>query len=151
MAVRTAKTQIRPVWSESSLSAWRNLGPLTTHWAHSEDSDQTGLMPRLIWVFAISLSWCPGWSESSLGVQAFCWFCHVAAHVVCANSIRGLWCAGSPEPFLFAYLITVFLFSILGMGAGSFAFGKTARNHGKLGKSATCINAVLWSCAHMDK
>ena len=56
VAVRPAKTQIslgiRPVWSESSLSAWRNLGSLATHWAHSEDSDQTGRMPRLIWVFA---------------------------------------------------------------------------------------------------
>ena len=51
-----AKTQIslgiRPVWSESSLSAWRKLESLATHWAHSEDSDQTGRMPRLIWVFA---------------------------------------------------------------------------------------------------
>ena len=56
MAVRPAKTQISlgicPVRSESSLSAWRNLGSLATHWAHSEDSDQTGRMPRLIWVFA---------------------------------------------------------------------------------------------------
>ena len=53
--VRPAKTQIslgiRPVWSESLLSAWRKLGSLATHWAHSEDSDQTGRMPRLIWVF----------------------------------------------------------------------------------------------------
>ena len=50
-----AKTQIslgiRPVWSESLLSAWRNLGSLATHWVHSKDSDQTGWMPRLIWVF----------------------------------------------------------------------------------------------------
>ena len=56
LSVCPAKTQIslgiRPVWSESSLSAWRKLGPLATHWAHSEDSDQTGRMPRLIWVFA---------------------------------------------------------------------------------------------------
>ena len=56
MSVRPAKTQIslgiRPVWSESSLSAWRKLGSLATHWAHSKDSDQTGQMPRLIWVFA---------------------------------------------------------------------------------------------------
>ena len=55
VVVRPAKTQIslgiRPVWSESSLSAWRKLGSLATHWAHSEDSDQTGRMPRLIWVF----------------------------------------------------------------------------------------------------
>ena len=53
--VRPAKTQInlgtRPVWSESSLSAWRKLGSLATHWVHSEDSEQTGQMPRLIWVF----------------------------------------------------------------------------------------------------
>ena len=39
--VRPVNTQIslgiRPVWSESSLSAWRKLGSLATHWAHSED------------------------------------------------------------------------------------------------------------------
>ena len=67
-----AKTQIslgiRPIWSESSLSAWRNLGPLATHWAHSEDSDQTGQRPRLIWVFA--------------GAHSFCWFCHVEPQIL---------------------------------------------------------------------
>ena len=66
--VRTAKTQIglgiRPVWSESSLSAWIKLWSLATHWAHGEDSDQTGRILRLIWVFAgrtvilLVLSWC---------------------------------------------------------------------------------------------
>ena len=54
--VRPSKTQIslgiRPVWSESSLSAWRKLQSLASHWAHSKDSNQTGRMPRLIWVFA---------------------------------------------------------------------------------------------------
>ena len=54
--VRPAKTQIslgiRPVWSESSLSAIRKLGSLATHGAHSKDSDQTGHMPRLNWIFA---------------------------------------------------------------------------------------------------
>ena len=52
VTVRPAKTLISPVWSESSLSAWRKLGSLATYWVHSEDSDQTGRMPRLIWVFA---------------------------------------------------------------------------------------------------
>ena len=42
---------IRPVWSESSLASWRKLGSLATHWAYSKDSDQTGWMPGLIWVF----------------------------------------------------------------------------------------------------
>ena len=41
MTVRPAKTQnsldIIPVWSESSLSAWRSTGSLATHWVHSED------------------------------------------------------------------------------------------------------------------
>ena len=55
--VRPAKTQIslgiRPVRLESSLAAWRKkLGPLVTPWAHIEDSDHTGRMPSLIWVFA---------------------------------------------------------------------------------------------------
>ena len=72
--VRLAKTQIRmgirPVCSESSLSAWRKRGSWVTQWGHSKDSDQTEQMPRLI-----------SWSESSLGAQSFCWFCHEAAHL----------------------------------------------------------------------
>ena len=52
--VRPAKTQISlgicPIWSESSLSAWRKLGSLTTHWGHRP-------------------SGYPGWSESSLGAH----------------------------------------------------------------------------------
>ena len=51
-----SKTQIslgiRLVWSESSLSAWQSTEPLATHWVHSEGSDQTVLMPMLIWAFA---------------------------------------------------------------------------------------------------
>ena len=72
--LRPAKTQISlgicPVWSESSPSTWRNIGPLTTYWVHSQDSDHTGQMPRLIWVFR--------WAHMS-----FCWFCHAAAHFIC--------------------------------------------------------------------
>ena len=41
VTVHPAKTQIslgiRPVWSESSLSAWRKLGSSATHWVHPED------------------------------------------------------------------------------------------------------------------
>ena len=68
MSVCPAKTQIslctHPVWSESSLSAWRNLGSLATQWAHSEDWSDW-----LIWVFAGC-------------TVVFCWFCHVAAQMV---------------------------------------------------------------------
>ena len=50
------KTQIslgiRPVWSESAVSArWGAKVPRLLH-ADSEDSDQTGRMPSLIWVVA---------------------------------------------------------------------------------------------------
>ena len=69
--VRPAKIQIslgiRPVWSESSLSAWRKLGSLTTHSAEAKT--------------LIRLGGCPGWSESSLGAQSLRWFCHVAARM----------------------------------------------------------------------
>ena len=54
MSVRPAKTQIsldiRPVWS--SLCAHLVAKDLSFLHADSGDSDQTGRMPRLIWVFA---------------------------------------------------------------------------------------------------
>ena len=56
MAVRPAKTEIslgiRPVWSESSLCAQWVAKDLSVLHADSKDSDQTGQMPRQIWVFA---------------------------------------------------------------------------------------------------
>ena len=42
---------IHPVWSESSLSAWRSFGSLAILRAHSKDTDKNGWMPRLILVF----------------------------------------------------------------------------------------------------
>ena len=84
--VHPAKTQIslgiRPVWSESLLSTWRKLGSLATHQAHSEASDQTGQMPRLIWVFA---------------------GCTVTSLVL---SCRGSFC----EDFVWSWLKCIFLF-----------------------------------------
>ena len=67
VAVRPVKTHIslgiRPVWPESSLCAhWVAKEPSFLH-ADSKDSDQTGRMPRLIWVLAgrtchfVDLSW----------------------------------------------------------------------------------------------
>ena len=73
-----------------------------TKWgAPSEDSDKPGYPLSLIRVFAVRMkkAWvlsyplsaqrrlirlggCPGWSESLLGTHLFCWFCHVAAHLI---------------------------------------------------------------------
>ena len=57
---------------KSSLSAWRKLGSWDIHWAHSKDSDQTGWMSRLIWVFPES--------------QSFCWFCHEANSITSTHA-----------------------------------------------------------------
>ena len=67
MTVRPAKTQIclgiRPVCSESSLCAQWVVKDPNFLYADSKDSDQTGRVLRLIWVFAGStvillvLSW----------------------------------------------------------------------------------------------
>ena len=80
---------ICPVWSASSLSAWKKIGSLAILWAHSEDSDQIGRMPRLIWVFA--------------GHTSFCWFCHAQAHILFRKLtkkvlIRLRKCAGCSVP-----------------------------------------------------
>ena len=76
--VRPAKTQINlgihPVWSESSLcTQWVAKDPSLLH-ADSEDSDQTGRMPRLI---------CLRCSHMPL-----CWFCHEAAQLLLFYSWR---------------------------------------------------------------
>ena len=68
--VRPAKTQIslgiRPVWLESSLCAQKVVkGPMFLH-ADSEDYDQTGRMPRLIWVFTGRTCHCVGFVTRQL-------------------------------------------------------------------------------------
>ena len=79
--MRPAKPQIslgiRPVWSESPLSAWRNptwvpCYPLSAQW-------------RLI-----GLGGCPGWSESSLGAQVILLVlsCCGSADQMCSLSMR---------------------------------------------------------------
>ena len=59
--VRPAKIQIslgiHPVWSESSLSAWRKLGSLATHWAHSEDWSE--VPPLKPWGASFKALWPP--------------------------------------------------------------------------------------------
>ena len=59
--VHPAKTQI----SLGIRHLIRVFAIQATKWVHSEDSDQSGCMPRLIWVFVRHTS--------------FCWFCHAAA------------------------------------------------------------------------
>ena len=48
---QTTKMTVRPVWTETSLCAQWVLKDPGFLYADSEDSDQTGQMPRLIWVF----------------------------------------------------------------------------------------------------
>ena len=61
--------RLRSAWaSESSLSAWRKLWSLATHWVPSKDSDQTGRMDAQA---DLGLRW---------GHMPFCRFCHALAH-----------------------------------------------------------------------
>ena len=62
MSVRPAKTQI-------SLDIRQSFNHVD-----SEDFDQTD----------------PGWSDTSLCAQPFCWFCHVAAHIASKDCNRVL-------------------------------------------------------------
>ena len=67
-----AQRRLRSAWAsaqsdQSSLCAqWVAKGPSFLH-ADSEDSDQTGRMPSLIWVVA--------------SAHSLCWFCHEAAQL----------------------------------------------------------------------
>ena len=81
VAVRPAKTQIslgiRLVWSVFAVRMKKALVlsyPLSAqrrHWSDWADAQADTLF---------RLDGCPGWSESSLGAQSLCCFCHVAAH-----------------------------------------------------------------------
>ena len=91
MTVRPAKTQIRLDGSESSQCAhWVAKDPRYLH-ADSEVSDQTGRMPRLIWVFAAR--------------NSFCWFCHVAAHFASQQNISEE--AGRERGFAFSMVLNL--------------------------------------------
>ena len=79
-----AKTQIsrgihvvcRPVWSESLLCAQWVAKETSFLQADSEDSDQTGWMPRLIWVFAGRTCHFVGFVTRRLKCHYFFWSWH---------------------------------------------------------------------------
>ena len=67
-----AQRRLRSAWAstqsdQSLLSVRRKLESLAIHWAPAKT--------------LIRLGGCPGWSESLLGAQSFCWFCHVVAQM----------------------------------------------------------------------
>ena len=104
-----AQRRLRSAWAfaqadQSSLSTWRNIGSSATHWVHCEDFDQTGQMPRLIWVFAgctvisLLLSWggsvmkTKGFKKLSLTVKKY-EPCHEKIYIRCflpGNTQAGL-------------------------------------------------------------
>ena len=73
--VRWLATVFNLISSERQLSKWAATWQnQQSDCAASEDSDQT-----TYWVYSetlIRLGGCPGWSESSLGAQSLCLFCH---------------------------------------------------------------------------
>ena len=86
---------VRPVWSETSLSAWRNLGSLATQWAHSEDSDQTGRTSCFISVFNLdTLSLFVRFLFVFKFLFVLFWISHGSSAVLLAFCLCGftLWC-----------------------------------------------------------
>ena len=64
---------IRPVWSESSLSAWRKLGSLATHWVQSEDwSDWADAQADLSlhWTHTHFVGFVMSWLTLSFGIYS---------------------------------------------------------------------------------
>ena len=108
-----AKTQISlgicPVWSESSLCAqWVAKDPSFLR-ADSENSDQTGRMPRLIWVFAghtatlLVLSWGGSYMLvykfiDTPSYESDCWKC-ACCLVLCVKPITGGTIWRRPRPY----------------------------------------------------
>ena len=72
---------LRPVCSNIWAASWQNQQN-----GMCAQSDQSLRCPHpwvLSYPFSAQRRPCgsPGWSESSLGAQSFCWFCHEAAHL----------------------------------------------------------------------
>ena len=82
---------IRPVWSESSLSAWRKLGSFasisnskfihfsgyTITYNYMRCNTISNILVATHWTHSEDSDQTgrmPDWSESSLGAQSFCWF-----------------------------------------------------------------------------
>ena len=110
--------QLFPIYVATTLVSNKQTSKQTLIWAvswqnqqnecaSSEDSDQPGHPPSLFRGFAVRLkkAWvlsyllsaqrrlvrlgdCPGWSESSLGAQSYCWLCHEAAHFTSKHKSR---------------------------------------------------------------
>ena len=55
------------LWSD--WAAWRKVGSLATHWVHS---------------------WCPGWSESSLGTQVILLVLSCCGSIICVFSVSDI-------------------------------------------------------------
>ena len=74
-----AQQRLRSAWasaqSDQSLRCPHEK-TLATHWAHCKDSDQTGRMPRLIWVFA-------GHTDHFVGFVMF-------VHLICSKQLLNL-------------------------------------------------------------
>ena len=90
MTVRPAKTRISRgihlVWSESLLCAQWVAKDLSLLHADSKDSDQTGWMPRLIWVFAGRTCHFVGFVIRLLIYCVYMGFCNICALSLCISS-----------------------------------------------------------------
>ena len=96
------KTVLHSNWTmiQTVLQEMSRLMRKATKWV-SAQSDQSSLCAQWVakdpkFLHVDSEDWsghgiCPGWSESSLAAQSFCWFCHVAAQMLfTAFPVKGI-------------------------------------------------------------
>ena len=116
----------------------------------SEDLDQPGRPPSLLrvfavrmkkaWVLSYPLSECPGWSESSLGAQSFCWFCHEQYHFSFSRDLMGAAHTGSGKTLAFLIPTVELLYNLKFMPRN----GKDALKTLFLVSNVTWIWATSW-------
>ena len=94
LMTKPTKWHVCPAQSDqSSLSALRKLRSLSTHWAHSQDSDQTGWMPRPIWAFIghTAILLVLSWGGSCHYIKVFDW---VTVYVCYIITFIFIYCVG---------------------------------------------------------
>ena len=136
--MRAAKTQnslgIYPIWSESLLSAWRNLGSLATHWVQREDWSD--------WADA-QADWSLRWAHRS-----FCWFCRAVAQI--SNTDKEVCCQGCLCFFLNFFLCFECL-SASSVAASCFLFfsANVLKLEQKLKKRNVILKYLYFQCKYM--
>ena len=85
-----SKSKIEPRYDKTNKMSLRTASALSDQSLRCPHEERLSpLLPIELTVKTlIRLNGCPGWSESSLGLYSFCWFCHIVAHLSFGNTMN---------------------------------------------------------------